>query len=713
MKPTFEPVENGLEIIDRIERHRCQLITHDPVAPTSVPSDTIPYPVDAAVSVTTDMITLPTNTLPCIRDDTGSMVEGIGPSGKTFLEADHYTIDLTNPFKIYIDVDSSIQLYFDPERTHIGFEESTKAVIGARSYHTRPAGTITTTEDPTDLMQAVTMFGSALKTTTAERSYPTLRGHPPTLELGECLSVPETITPPETGVRITVPPDLASVFVVTPLASYLGATVVEGAKPAITTEAGFSFPLEESENLEETVERVLKHVFFLDCIVRTEGTTPVPLHARSVIEPELSWDPATVYDQSPAKRVQTYLETPYEVLEPELPQWRLEAELKPTPSSIEFLPFIAKSLAIVTTETDRSSSSTAQYQQAIHTFTRDSFSRGVRSSQDGTDESKTGATVGESEVENAEMTTAHSEGTTNESTGDLPPTISQFWRRQDGPDIQSTTPVSAFYNSIGREPRSDPIEIEVVCNDSEMREELDAVNGIYGDRESLPFTVTEHYDLTRDELEAVLTRESDLFHYIGHIDESGFQCSDGIFDVSTVDSVGAKAFLLNACQSRDQGLYLVEGGSIGGVVTLGDVINSGAISVGTELARLLNRGYPLYAALEIARERSLIGQQYQLVGDGLITIAQSETGVPNLATIERANGAFTVELEMYTHTSSGKGVLFMPYLDTTGSYFVSPDVVGPFEATKAQLSEFLELEQIPILFDGELSWGDDVIDGGV
>lgn len=708
MKPTFEPVDDGLEIIDRIERHRFHLNTQKPVAPTPVASDSLAYPVDGAVSVTTDGITLPTNTLPCIRDETGSMIEGIGPTGKTFLEAGQYTIDLTNPFKIYIDVESSIQLYFDPERTHIGFDESTTAVIGARSYHTRPAGTITTTDDPTDLMQAVTMFGSALKTTTAERSYPTLRGHPPTLELGERLSIPETIEPPETGVRITVPPALEPIFVVTPLAAYLGAALVEGEKPKITTETGFSYSLEEPKAFERMVERVLKQVFFLDCVVRTEGTTPVSLHARSVIEPELAWDPATVYEQSPARRLQTYLETPYKILEPELPRWRLEAELQPTAASIEFLPFIAKSLAIVTTESDQTSGPTAQYRHAINTFTRDSFVRGVRSSQDGTDEVETETTVtGES---NSEGATAES---ASEDRGTLPPTITQFWRRQDGPDIRSTTPVSAFYNSIGREPRSDPIEIEVVCNDPEMRDELDAVNGIYGDRETLPFTVTEHYDLTKSELEEVLTRESDLFHYIGHIDETGFQCSDGTFDVSTTDSVGAKAFLLNACQSRDQGLYLVEAGSIGGVVTLGDVINSGAISVGTELARLLNRGYPLYAALEIARERSLIGQQYQLVGDGLITIAQSETGVPNLATVERANGTFTVELEMYTHTSAGKGALFMPYLDTTGSYFVSPDVVGPFEATEAQLSEFLELEQIPIVFDGELSWGNEVIDGGL
>ncbi|MCU4751615.1 hypothetical protein OB919_06420 [Halobacteria archaeon AArc-curdl1] len=708
MKPTFEPVENGLEIIDRIERHRCQLTTHEPVAPTAVASDTIPYPVDAAVSVTTDTITLPTNTLPCIRDDTGSMIEGIGPAGKTFLEADHYTIDLTNPFKIYIDVESSIQLYFDPEHTHIGFDESTTAVIGARSYHTRPAGTITTTEDPTDLMQAVTMFGSALKTTTAERSYPTLRGHPPTLELGERLSIPKTLESPDTGVRIAVPPDLASVFVVTPLAAYLGATLVEGEKPVITTETGFSFPLEESDDFEKTVERVLKHVFFLDCIVRTEGTTPVSLHARSVTESELSWDPATVYEQSPAERLQTYLETPYEVLEPEIPLWRLEAELKPTATSIEFLPFIANSLAIVTTENDQTNGSTAQYQHAINTFTRDSSVRGVRSSQDGADGGETETTVtGES---NSEGETPESEDTASEDMGTLPPTITQFWRRQDGPDIRSTTPVSAFYNSIGREPRSDPIEIEVVCNDPEMRDELDAVNGIYGDRESLPFSVTEHYNLTRNELEEVLTHESDLFHYIGHIDESGFQCSDGIFDVSTIDSVGAKAFLLNACQSRDQGLYLVECGSIGGVVTLGDVINSGAISVGTELARLLNRGYPLYAALEIARERSLIGQQYQLVGDGLITIAQSETGIPNLAKIERSNGHFEIELELYTHRSSGKGSLYMPYLDMTGSYFISPGTIGPFTATTTQLEAFLELEEIPILYDGGLTWGNEIAD---
>ena len=63
-------------------------------------------------------------------------------------------------------------------------------------------------------------------------------------------------------------------------------------------------------------------------------------------------------------------------------------------------------------------------------------------------------------------------------------------------------------------------------------------------------------------------------------------------------------------------------------MTLEDIPDSGALRIGRAMARLLNRGFPMRAALNIASGQSIIGNQYLVVGYGNIDIAQAESGTP-------------------------------------------------------------------------------------
>jgi len=87
--------------------------------------------------------------------------------------------------------------------------------------------------------------------------------------------------------------------------------------------------------------------------------------------------------------------------------------------------------------------------------------------------------------------------------------------------------------------------------------------------------------------------------------------------------VGVSAFLLNACQSYQQGEALVHRGSRGGIVTLSDVANSPATQLGRIIARLMNSGFNLRAALYVAKRELITGHQYIVVGDGGTTICHS------------------------------------------------------------------------------------------
>ncbi|WP_343233065.1 hypothetical protein [Natrinema halophilum] len=641
--------------------------------------------------MTTDTIALPTTDHVLVRDSDGTMRATVHPTDGAEFPSDEYILDISGPLKVYADVHSAVRIYSDAERTHVAFDDATQVILGARSFHERPAGTIATTSNPIDVMAAVSAFGSALKTTSPERSYPTLRGHPPRLELGDELRIPDGFERTDTGVRIEVPASLRDVFVIAPLAYYLGADVRSGSSPQIAIDTGFTYALNGDDGFEHNVERVMRQVFFLDCLVRTTGTTQLPLHERKAVESLLEFDFETAYHQPLDERLETYLDVSFTALEPSLPDWQFETRLKPTEEHVEFLPFVANALAVVSVENGSTTTGHRQpaVEEAIEEFTRDEF--GHRSL----------------------LRTARGNGIVAPSTqSQQRSTLQQAWTGIDGSEIVSTTPLAAYENSIGRTPKDGPLEIAAVCNDQDMLTELENVNNTYGTREELPFEITVHQDLSRDELTEVLATDSDFFHYIGHIDDAGFRCSDGVLDATTLDSVGIQAFLLNACQSHDQGLALVEAGSIGGIVTLQNVVNSGAVSIGSTIAQLLNRGFPLYAALDIARQASVVGQHYVMVGDGRTTIAQAETGVPNACTVTRTTDGLVAEIIMYTSAEIRRGCVFSPYLDPVTTYYVLPRKTGNIRVTEAELMEFFDTGQFPVLLDGTIHWSDDIVSIG-
>jgi hypothetical protein len=685
MKPTFEPTDDGLEIIDRIERHRYRLTTHEPVSIDPVDTDEIQYPVDSAVRITTDTLTLPTTHYVYVRDETGAMVAEVKPDEQTFLPEGEYTLDLSGPLKVYARVDSSLQVYSDPERTHIALDGPSSVIFGARSYHTRPSQTVTTTAAPTDVMHAVSAFGSALKTTTAERSYPTLRGHPPAIELGDELDVPDGMTVPDTGIQIGVPEKLERIFVVAPLVYYLGAKIVPSTEPRLITDEGYTHTLVGPEGFEKTIERILEQLFFLDTVVRTEGTTPLPLQKREEVEPLFNHSIQRIYEQPLSKQIRNYLRIPFSELESAIPDWRFETHVESKPEITEFLPFIANDLAAVKiNEAEKQPPTASEEAQTISDFTRSGDTRNTRP------------------VRNTEP-----ESTRDDTSAS--PLIQQIWNSSNGGDIASTAPLKAFENSIGRTPHDDPIEIEVVCNDNTMSEESEFVNETYGDRDELPFDVTVHHNISTSEFKNVLVTKSDFLHYIGHIDKDGFQCEDGRLSGSEIKKSNIKAFFLNGCQSHTQGLRLIEAGSVGGIVTLGNVVNNGAVEVGNAIAKLLNQGFPLYGALDIAQNETLVGQQYYMVGDGKTTIAQSDLEAPNVCRVKRENGKYLVNMKMYNSIQAEKGSISTPHLGPINNYYVVPGETGQMHIEEPQLEEFFNRGQFPVIVDGNVYWSDDVM----
>ena len=688
MTVSFDTLEDetGLLVEDRIEQRQCRLLTSDTVSLSGGKKSEFLYPLDAAVNISLTEFTISRRPTAFLREIDGNLIEDIDHFTEKRLPDQEYILEVPGPVKLYLQFRGPLAISVDATQMTVSFEDRQDIFVGARSYHEKPAATITTTMDPNDLMVATSYFSSAIKTKGPERSYPNLRGHPPELAVGEELNIPDHLQRLDGGVRIEVPPELIDVLVVTPMAYYIGAEVVPGDCPRIVTDEGFEHVLGAQNDLEEEVERVLKQVFFLDCLTRTEGSYGMPLYERQVVDANLDLNFAEVYDAPAGQRLQSYLTVPYDAIANYIPQWKLTAHLTPTTESVEILPFLVDDLAVVKSPTQPSAIDHGEQLTAIEEFARSSGRR--------------------------------SGGTRNRSQEQLIPSfvepqqtesIEQAWVGGDVPIGASKAMIEAFRNRLARDEKDGNIDIVVVCNDSEMLDEHDTAREVYGSRDELPFEVTLFDDLTTDRLRFVLESDIDYFHYIGHIDEGGFECADGMLDVESLDSVGVDTFLLNACQSYHQGVELIRKGGIGGVVTLDEVINSGAVRVGKTMTRLLNRGFPLRVALTIARDRSIVGSQYIVVGDGNADIAHGASLVPNLIKTKRQDDdSYDICQDTFYSEHFGVGSFVKPKLSTDSDHFLVGSSLINFTLDEEELEEFLSLEVVPVKSDTGFYWSDDV-----
>ncbi|WP_247001798.1 hypothetical protein [Halosolutus gelatinilyticus] len=698
MKPTFRPANgtSGIVVHDPIQGRQFPLRTRSAVDPKPADDDRFLFPVDGATTIETDRITLPFVVAVYVRDVAdGELVAEAEHFAYEELPPGEYVLELMAPIKIYVRVGGPVTIASSTDHMRIEFDERRRLEIGARSNHRRPETTVTTTADPADLMAAVSTFGSALKTLSPERSLPSLRGHPPRLELGGELRIPDELSAPETGIRIELPPERSTVYAASTLAYYLGATLEPGPEPQIVTRTDRTYPLSgEGRDFEDEVERVLGRCFLLDCVARTEGLYRIALHERDVLDDRLDVDWRAAYDASPADRLETYLSVPYADLADLVPSWRLVTYATPAPHNATSLPFVVNELSLIRSAVGRSSTP----EPAAAAPGIDEFFRSSRAPAD--------TAVG--------TTRRSSEGPepADASYVSLPDTDSLeiAWLGDERPVGANHLLDCGFEHRIERGRPSDEVEITVVCNDPAMSAEYDDANrSLYGNRHELPFDVTVHYDLATAELEDVLATDTDFLHYIGHSESDAFICHDGRVNAADVDRIGPHAFLLNGCTSYEQGIRLVEGGSVGGIVTHSDVGNEDATAIGRSIARLLNAGFSLRSALVIARDHRIVGTQYLVVGDGSAQVAQSEGGTPVRFRVDsRDDGRYDLVAETYPTVEAGMGAMYIPYLDDVDSHFLTGGALPTFAVEADELTQYLRLEDLPLVFDGSAGWTDAV-----
>lgn len=685
------PEGHGVRITDPIEQVHEELHTPAPVDPDPCSTDAFYFPVDTAAAIETARLSTPYPTDVWVRTPTGDLVADTTTQIHVSVPAAEYNIELSIAgVKLYLAVESPVNITATGSETQLQFDEEHRIEIGARSHHEQPAGRITVPSNPEGVMRGLSLFGSALKTMSPERSFPTLRGHPPVLELGDSFDNPTDLCEPETDVRIEVPPTWENIFPVATLAYYLGASVRPGPDPLLIA-GDQTHHLDGDPGFEETVTRILKQTFLFDCVTRTEGIYEFALAQREQLESTLdeTFDFAWLYDQPLADRVNRYLDVSYDRIADVIPTWRVTADIDPEPARSTALPYVADRLAVIRCDIAYPPVSRTSQPGYLGDFYR---------------RPDPGDTEHPARVDG---------GVVEDGPGDPAPlnvvrprpadSLEHLWLADGIPQGASKASTRVFERQIARSPDDSPgISVTVVCNDPAMSDE-NVVSDVYGDRRHVAVDVTTARDTTRDELQDILASDTDFLHYIGHIDQNGLQCQDGHLDARTLTSIGADAFLLNGCRSYEQGQALVERGAIAGMVTLNFIGNEGATQVGRRVAEVLNGGHSLSTAASLVERATPSGFSYNIIGDGTIQIIRTPGGTPIVADLTAiGDDTWDVELTCYPSGQFDLGSHYRPNFDDAHLWYLSVGSIGPFTVSTPELQHFLDAWSFPVWKDGDL-----------
>ncbi|MDH5019071.1 hypothetical protein [Halobacterium rubrum] len=665
----FDTDDDGraLEVRDTTEGEQFTLRADRKVTPVAASTDEFAMPVDAAVAVEAGELHFPVYR-PAVVIEDGDVVDRIEDEASSeWLQRGTYEVDASPPgAKTYVKAcDARVRARFVDDRTRLDVDPATRLVVGVRSHHEQPAGTVTTTEDPRDVMQAVSTFGSALKTHSPDRSWPTLRGHPPALELGSSLEVPDAVERPETGVTIEVPPAYGPIFTVAPLAYYLGATLEPGAEPRLrAADTTHEF---DPDALASEVADVLEHCFVLDGVVRTVGIYPFRHEQADRLEERVDLDYERLFDLTLDERTAAYLDVPRSATEG-LVGWHLTADVAPEPRYAAALPYVVDELAAVR-------SPPPEPRPAARSPEPDALARS---------QARTSTASADVLVPDPVDTPGHAwvgEGFAVEAAN---PTVGSFRRGFEWPSGEG------------------PLDVHVVYND----ERLDAPDELaYDNHPTAETNVQVSQSLTTVELREALLEETDFLHFVGHVTERGMVCPDGELDVRTLPMTDVGAFFLNGCRSYEQGFALLTAGAAGGIVTVDDVEDEVAGKIGYQAAMLLDAGYSLYAVLDVLDRTGVDRSRYTVLGSPRLKL-RSTTGVALLrefdsSDVATTDGALPVRTHTYPErTTSLGGYLTTNYVDAADS-LVSADPVET-TITRAEFERYTDTQPLPTLVDGDL-----------
>lgn len=612
-----------------------------------------PEEPDAVVTGRTRELEFPAGMLSVVSLDTGRRYYQYKIDDAVDLGDGRYLLTSEAEIRCFVCFDGSARLHQSSRNaTHVTFPTSTDVTLGFESSAANPEEFVTVPSSPAGLATAISTLAATPSVTTAQRSWPSLRPHPPQIRFGDEQFVSDTLdTPGRSAVEIVVETSVGQVLSVAPLAYYLGATVAvcEDATPVVRTKST-EIPLSTGGEFDVRTNELLRRTFWLDCLVRSFDGYGEPVREASVVD-HLDLQPERVAEAPPGVRLERYRSVQYDDVRDVVPPWTVRLTIEP---NMEYVPPLARTLH------------------------RLPFIRRPGSPRLVDDEGPTAGT----EVER--RTHAPVEG----RFGDGPP--------DDG---FHALPSGFQHRDRYETGNAEELTITAVVNDGTLdgeaaRQERTGAARLYRKRRDvLGHDVTIRRNLSVNELRRTIERGCDLLHFVGHHDDRGLTCTDGALGVDDIHRSAVRTFLLNACGSYPIGRRLVKAGSVAGAVTAEPVMNETAVAAGVAFAGFVSDGFTIGGAVEFL-SRPFLSSDYTAVGDGTYVVTQSSGSPERLILTDEGNGYRLIDLRTSVVHVGGQ---------TLGFLYDDPILGGPnvHELDSGRLDEFLSHITVPILFDGE------------
>ncbi|MCU4973371.1 hypothetical protein OB955_11525 [Halobacteria archaeon AArc-m2/3/4] len=659
---SFDVGPETIHVRDELEEQDLQLCATAPdeLDPQPALTDLFMFPVDNAITVTVSELHADAYHGTALWNADG---EHLGEFTTTPWELPRgtYFVNIQGTVNGYLRIDDATFTGVHRESEsgdaplEFTFDEPTQVSIGARSFHTRPQTTITVPDEPEAMLEALAYLGSSIKEYSCERSWPTLRGHPPAIERGDRLEIPPELSRPETGVTISVPATYADVYRVAPLVFYLGADVEVGDRPELRLENGYVEPLEtDARSLEETVDELLETCLLLDSLTRADGYLSGPRYEYDELAPHLPFYPPNLYEESISAQLLEYLEVSPSLLEPYVPRWPMTAVLQPRPEDVELLPALLNVLSKVHVD-DGTEETTVPAAPTPSETSVSTAKTGPRTATgwDSTTGTETNAR------QRAPTDRVLDRNRTESAPQSRSPILTCYTGSgtdvgiETGTDTDTDTKLPANASCIRREAFENALSYSL----SEIADaEITYVTDSHprGDRvrqtidDTAPTHRLEPGRITvleqPSKRDVARTLESDLdFLYCDlPLSSDGIECRDGVLDPAEVDDVGVKTFVLSGSAILTAGLELVRRGAFAGAILENAVSPDHVV----RLTKTLLQGHPLVEAVRLTEidDRSTV----RFVGN------------PAHPIVRRDGGAIPQRLDVVS-TSADEHDLFVYY----------------------------------------------------
>ncbi|MFB6359953.1 MAG: hypothetical protein ABEH59_01375 [Halobacteriales archaeon] len=676
-------VDDGtIQAVD-VGKNEISLSVHDWEHITSSPY--LDRDVDKRLAGSVRRIEFPEEAVSVERTDIPNLTLWDGQTGPLVLEDGHYILKIEQRIVVYLAIENTCVLEEPTSNGTVGldFQRPSPVTLGFRSRIDKARETVTVPANLEGARTAIQCQTAGIDSLTPDKSFPSLRLHPPAIQFGKETSIPEPIRKDIklSDIDISVPNCIEDLFVIAPLSLYLQAKLtfaeIENVRlRAPTLDAPLS--LGHSRTLENDVAALLRRIFFLDCLVRNVGLEPVDLQQTALLE-ELELDADQLYDESNADRLAAYLQEDFSAISDRLPEWHLSTIVKPDLASLPAIPHLLNRLSLIQPPNPVS-------------MNRDSLIAESISDSHGGMKRKSDVCSGDALVRNRTRLGKQ-----------------QGWMTSGTPvDSFRATQTAFEAKSQFYEESSGPKRVMIVVNEPAMLEERDSVEQIYLDRSSeLDIDVIVKESINRAELRDLFLSKIDFLHFIGHCDDEGLRCSDGWLAAESLEHSSVQTFFLNACDSFNQGLELVQRGSVAGAVTIADILNREATEVGMTFAKLMMHGFSVCRALDIASRRSLRNKFYNVVGDGSHRLSQGLNPFPAELFLENlGNNMYKLQFEFSQLNVAGG--LARPRIPNS-DYLLRGSETS-FKLETHLLTEYLESVQLPVIYENEFHWSTDLAD---